>query len=65
MMPNITNLKPIMEKLKALSKHVNISANMNGELTLEVEADQSKTEIFFTELINPELGTFHIRMCLF
>lgn len=56
MLPSITLLKTITEKLKQFSNYVTVSANMNGEFRLSVESEHGDAESYFDELLNPELG---------
>lgn len=56
MMPNLQNLQIVAERMKALSEHIIVSANMAGEFTIKVETDLVQVETFYHGLLNPELG---------
>jgi hypothetical protein len=56
-MPNIGNLKNVLEKLRSMHSHVTVSANLDGEMTYSVESGHSKTQVFYEKLVNPELGS--------
>ncbi|RUS19648.1 hypothetical protein BC937DRAFT_87159 [Endogone sp. FLAS-F59071] len=57
MMPNLQNLQMVAERMKALSEHIIVSANMAGEFTIKVETDLVQVETFYHGLQNPELDT--------
>ncbi|ORX93116.1 cell cycle checkpoint [Basidiobolus meristosporus CBS 931.73] len=55
MMPPLLSVRTIVERMRNISDHVIVSANMNGEFTLRVESEAVQVETFYKSLINPEL----------
>jgi hypothetical protein len=57
-MPPLSSMKAITERVKAISNHLIISANSNGEFVFKIESDNVNIETFYKELVNPEPGTY-------
>ncbi|KAI8098912.1 checkpoint protein Hus1/Mec3 [Halteromyces radiatus] len=53
--PNLLAMKPIVDRMKSLSKYMTIAANMNGQLKLSVNTDMAQVDSVFSHLGNPRL----------
>ncbi|ORE20651.1 hypothetical protein BCV71DRAFT_79918 [Rhizopus microsporus] len=55
LLPNVSTLKPVAERLKSLSKYLTLSANMNGVFKVAIETVNCECEAIFEGLENPQL----------
>ncbi|KAJ1980468.1 Checkpoint protein hus1, partial [Dimargaris cristalligena] len=55
LMPSLTNIRSIVERMKTISNTLEISANTNGEFRLKVESELVEIVTYYKNLINPEL----------
>jgi HUS1 checkpoint protein len=55
-LPSLKSVKNVIESMKNISDYVTISANMDGELTLSVEASLVSARTYFTKLEHPNKG---------
>ncbi|ORZ13944.1 checkpoint protein Hus1/Mec3 [Absidia repens] len=53
--PGLQTIKPLVDRMKSLSKYMTIAANMNGQLKLSVDTDAVQVESAFSGLDNPRL----------
>ncbi|SAL99263.1 hypothetical protein [Absidia glauca] len=53
--PNLQAVKPLVDRIKSLSKYLKIAANMNGQLKLSVDTDMAEVDAVFSGLDNPRL----------
>ncbi|KAI8335409.1 checkpoint protein Hus1/Mec3 [Chlamydoabsidia padenii] len=53
--PSLQSIKPLVDRMKSLSKYMTIAANMNGQLKLSVDTDMAQVESVFSGLDNPRL----------
>ena len=56
-MPPFSELRPVIERLRALGSYLTVSANNSGELRFQVESDVAEVQTYFTNLKHPEFGT--------
>ncbi|KAI9355022.1 checkpoint protein Hus1/Mec3 [Zopfochytrium polystomum] len=54
-MPSLLSVRNIVDRMKALSNDLTVSANNSGEFTLRAETDLVSVETFYKDLINPEI----------
>ncbi|KAI9143949.1 checkpoint protein Hus1/Mec3 [Paraphysoderma sedebokerense] len=55
MLPSLHSLRTVAERMKSLSSHIILAANMNGELVLRAETDTVNIETRYCDLVHPEL----------
>nr|XP_058912888.1 checkpoint protein HUS1 isoform X2 [Kogia breviceps] len=55
-LPVLKTMKSIVEKMKNISNHLIIEANLNGELNLKIETELVCVTTHFKDLENPPLG---------
>ncbi|EHB03958.1 Checkpoint protein HUS1 [Heterocephalus glaber] len=56
-LPVLKTLKSVVEKMKNISNHLVIEANLNGELNLKIETDLVCVTTHFKDLGNPPLAS--------
>ncbi|TPX66824.1 hypothetical protein SpCBS45565_g04230 [Spizellomyces sp. 'palustris'] len=56
LLPPLTDVRTIAERMRPLGNHITVSANMAGDFLLKVETDAVRVETTFSGLVNPELG---------
>ncbi|TPX36074.1 hypothetical protein SeMB42_g03916 [Synchytrium endobioticum] len=54
-LPALSNVRAITDRMKSLSAFVTIAANNSGDFIMKVAENKVKVETVFKELINPEL----------
>ncbi|KAI9207229.1 checkpoint protein Hus1/Mec3 [Polychytrium aggregatum] len=54
MMPPLSSIRTIAERMKSMSNYITISANMRGEFVLKIDTDSVEVETSYRNLINPE-----------
>ncbi|KAI9027403.1 checkpoint protein Hus1/Mec3 [Phycomyces nitens] len=57
-LPTMHSLKPVADRLKQIGKYVTISANMGGELKLNVANDVAECETAYSRLENPRISDY-------
>ncbi|CAM9912778.1 unnamed protein product [Rangifer tarandus platyrhynchus] len=57
-LPVLKTMKSVVEKMKNISNHLIIEANLNGELNLKIETELVCVTTHFKDLENPPLGKF-------
>ncbi|XP_023973750.3 checkpoint protein HUS1-like, partial [Physeter macrocephalus] len=62
-LPVLKTMKSIVEKMKNISNHLIIEANLNGELNLKIETELVCVTTHFKDLENPPLGKFPAGLC--
>ncbi|KAI9101760.1 checkpoint protein Hus1/Mec3 [Phlyctochytrium arcticum] len=60
LLPPLSDLKTIVERMRGLGSHLVVSANMSGELSVRVETDVVKVETAFSSLVNPAIDPAHV-----
>ena len=55
MLPNVSILKPTVDRFKALGKILTISATMSGDLKLEIVTPAAKCQVVYDNLTNPNI----------
>jgi len=56
LLPPLTSLKAIAERMRALTGYITISANMRGSLLLRAITPAVEVDVEFQKLVNPELN---------
>jgi hypothetical protein len=56
LMPSLSTIRHILERLKSLDHHVTLAANGNGELQLTVTTDSVDMTTYYRHLINPAIS---------
>ncbi|KNC97376.1 uncharacterized protein SPPG_07303 [Spizellomyces punctatus DAOM BR117] len=59
LLPPLTDVRTIAERMRPLGNHITVSANMAGDFLLKVETDAVRVETTFSGLVNPELDPGH------
>ncbi|KAM9076833.1 checkpoint protein HUS1 isoform 6-T6 [Megaptera novaeangliae] len=59
-LPVLKTMKSIVEKMKNISNHLIIEANLNGELNLKIETELVCVTTHFKDLGNPPLGYYRV-----
>lgn len=59
LLPPLLKLRTIVERLKAQSDIIGVRASKSGDLVLSLGTDNVKTDVSWTGLNNPTMGTFN------
>ena len=49
-------VKNMVERLKTVSQHVTLKANMGGQMQFSCTGDMAKTTVYFKDLAHPAIG---------
>lgn len=54
--PPLQRVRTVVDRMKALTEVVGISANRNGQLKLSIQTNRIKADTVWSNLTNPQIG---------